>query len=502
VTTASRARHPLARRVRLALLAVGAVCIVVTAGVFYALWAQQMLAARLTELTRQVGVVASGVAVSDALPGSAQDVDGARERLLKVEAGLLGVRFSVADATGTVLFSTAGASSVASYPVASFARGADAFAARTAVLDLVGVGRVAVVAIPVSFESPGHPSRYLVGARTLSDLASADRLAGMAVIAALAAGLMVAVLLGASLTRGITGPLMRLTEGARAITRGDWGRQVPMEGADEVTDLAGAFNEMSARVADAYHAQQEFVSDVSHELRTPVTSIRGFADAIVDGTVCGDEATKHAATVISSEAESLAELTTSLLALADLDAGRVEFAREQIDAAALGSTLRDRFGAIALSTGRDLQVEELRGRPVGDLARLLQAVSALVDNALRHAPARGHVRVSSDVAEGTWTIAVDDDGPGVPVEDRERVFGRFTRLDASRGKGGGSGLGLAICRRVIELMGGRVSVGDSPILTGARFVVELPATEGASTRTQRAYNSGATSAPDTHDGGA
>ena len=145
----ARPRHPLARRVRVALLLVGAVCIAVTAGVFYILWSQQTLAARLSDLERQVGVVASGVAVSDTMPGSAADVDGARQRLLKVEAGLLGVRFSVADATGTVLFGTAGTLSVSAYPIALFSRGADAFAARTSVLDVQGVGRVAVVAVPV-----------------------------------------------------------------------------------------------------------------------------------------------------------------------------------------------------------------------------------------------------------------------------------------------------------------------------------------------------------------
>jgi signal transduction histidine kinase len=376
------------------------------------------------------------------------------------------------------------------------------FAARTAVLEFPGAGRVAVVAVPVSFDGPDRPTRYLVGARTLSELAAADRLAGLAIAAAIAAGLLAAVLLGAGLTRRITGPLVRLTEGARAVAAGEWGRQVPIEGDDEVADLAGAFNEMSARVADAYRAQQEFVGDVSHELRTPVTSIRGFADAIVDGTVSGEEGVRRAAAVISSEAGNLAELTTALLALADLDAGGVSIAREPVDASALASALRDRFASIAASAGVGLDIADDGSRPVGDAARLLQAASVLVDNAVRHARAGVRVRVRSDARGRTWRLTVEDDGPGVPEQDRERVFGRFTRLDAARGPGGGTGLGLAICRRLVALMGGRVWVDDSPELGGARFTLELPASMPASTRTQRAFNAGATAPPDTVDEGA
>ena len=497
----ARPRHPLARRVRIALLLVGGVCIAVTAGVFYVLWPQQTLAARLSDLERQVGVVASGVAVSDTLPGSGADVDGARQRLLKVEAGLLGVRFSVADATGTVLFSTAGTSSLPAYPIASFARGADAFAARTSVLDVPGVGRVAVVAVPVSFDGPDRPTRYLVGARTLSDLAATDRLAGVAIAVALAAGLLAAILLGTSLTRRIAGPLLRLTEGARAVADGEWGRQVPTEGDDEVTDLARAFNEMSTRVSDAYRAQQEFVGDVSHELRTPVTSIRGFADAIVDGTVAGDEGVKRAASIISAEAGNLAELTTTLLALADLDAGGLSIARTPVDVEALAAALCDRFAPGATAAGLALDIAVHDGRPLGDDALLLQAASVLVDNAVRHARTGGRVRVAAETRGHSWLLEVEDDGPGVPVADRERIFGRFTRLDSARAAGGGSGLGLAICRRLMTLMGGRVRVGDSAELGGACFSPELPDAGAASMRTQRTFNAGATPRPDSEGEG-
>jgi signal transduction histidine kinase len=495
------ARGPLSRRVGLALFATGAVCIAVTAGVFYGLWSDQTVSLRTTELGRQTGVVAAGVAVSDVLPGSVVDTDQARARLLKVEAGLIGARIAVTDTSGTVLYSTAGSSSAASYDIGALSVPESDVSARSGIVDVPQTGRVVVVAVPVSFDDNGQPLRFLVGARPLSDLGSVDRWALTASGAAVVVGLLAAWLLGVLLTRRITSPLVRLTEGARGVAAGEWGRQVPVEGDDEVSDMARAFNDMSSRVADAYLAQKEFVGDVSHELRTPVTSIKGFADAISDGTVSGEAGVHHAAEIISSEATRLSELTGALLALADLDSGAVEVAVAPIDVTPLGQALAQRFAMVAYDAGVTLGID-LRGTPLADSERLLQALSALVDNAVKHA--RGRVLVTGASRGSSWIAEVDDDGPGVPPRDRERVFGRFTRLDAARA-GGGSGLGLAICRRLVELMGGRVRAASSPDLGGARFTIELPDGPGpsldASTGTQHATNPRAIAPADTGDAG-
>jgi two-component system sensor histidine kinase BaeS len=287
--------------------------------------------------------------------------------------------------------------------------------------------------------------------------------------------LVVAAMLGSWLTRRVAGPLLRLTRGARAVSAGDWGAQVAVEGDDEVAELAGAFNEMSVRVAGAYLAQQSFVGDVSHELRTPITSIRGFSEAMLDGTIADDDGRRHAARVINEEAGRLADLTRALLALADLEAGTAEPAREAVDVDALADTLRARFGAAAAERGLKLEVEPGDDRPLADPERLLQAASTIVENAMRHAPEHGRVRVRTSARGASWVLEVEDDGPGIAEGDRETVFGRFTRLDPSRSAaGGGSGLGLAICRRIVETMDGRVWVDASPDLGGARFTIELP----------------------------
>jgi signal transduction histidine kinase len=266
---------------------------------------------------------------------------------------------------------------------------------------------------------------------------------------------------------------VRLGDGVRAVAGGDWGHQVPVEGDDEVAELAGSFNTMSARVSSAYGAQKEFVGDVSHELRTPVTSIRGFSEALLDGTIADDAGRDRALRAIHEEAGRLAELTRTLLTLAELDAAVAPSSGRPLDTARLAEALSSRFTARAAEARRSLEVGPLEGAPLVDQERLLEAVSILVENALAHTPDGSRVRVRAHERGRAWTLAVEDSGPGVPEKDRDRVFGRFTRLDSSRASGGGSGLGLAICRRLVELMGGSLRVEDSD-LGGARFVIELP----------------------------
>jgi len=463
--------------VRLALWLAAAVGIVVTAVVFYAYWSHNVLTLRTTELKRQVSVIAAGVAVSDIIPGTPADTSGTRERLLKVEAGIIAARLAVTDDKGTVLFSTAGRAALPSYPVLELAQGPTAFDPRTGVISVPDVGRVLVVAVPVAFSEPNTPSRYLLGVRSLSDMGAADSWVAIAMAAAALVALLVAWLLGTLLTRRVTDPLSRLTEGARDIAAGRWGRQVPVAGDDETAELARAFNDMSARTAATYRAQQALVSDVSHEIRTPVTSISGFASAIADGTLHDTDGIHRAAAIIVSEAGRLAEITAALLSLADLDAGAVTLASESVDVVALGDALRDRFGLVAEQRGVGLEIDLGDAEPVADPARVLQALSTLAENALRYATSA--VSVTADVRGDRWIALIDDDGPGVPFEDRERVFGRFTRLDSSRSPGG-TGLGLAICRRIVELMGGSVRAESSPLLGGARFVIELPLTVASS----------------------
>ncbi len=470
-STPRRPGASVVRSTRLALVGVSAMSVLVVFSVFYIAWTQYTIAVRTTELSRQTVALASGLSAGGPL-GDDSALGSLREQLFRVQASLIGARLLVTDASGAVQLSSAETSAGPVRVGIDSLRAPDDLGVRTDVRTLAGAGRVLVVAAPVT-----GTGGWLVALQPVSEISSAGRWVALLLLASAAVALLVAWAVGSYLARRLTAPLLRLRTGAEAIAAGDWGHQVPTEGESEIASLASSFNAMSTRVADAYAAQKHFVGDVSHELRTPITSIQGFAGAILDGTVDDDETMRRFVTVIRQEAQRLGDLTATLLALSDLDAGRVEIASKPIDTVALADTLRARHEGTGTDALPEVRVRDLSAggtRPVGDEARVLQVVSALVTNAVRYTPADGAVEVSAVAADGAWRLFVDDSGPGIAEQDRERVFERFVRLDPSRSTAqGGSGLGLSICKRLVTLMDGRIFIEESP-LGGARFVLELP----------------------------
>ncbi len=240
---------------------------------------------------------------------------------------------------------------------------------------------------------------------------------------------------------------------------------------DELDRLAGTMNRMLARVEAGARSRRRFVSDASHELRSPLATMRQFAelsrahpDAVAPGEL---------ADVVVDEGERMHAIVEGLLLLARLDeheAGQ----RRSVDLDDIAHAELSRVRAL----GRSVDGSAVRVAPVvGDERLLGRACRNLVDNALRHAS--GRIAVGSVVRGGRAMLWVDDDGAGVPVEQRERVFERFVRLDEGRARDdGGSGLGLAIVREVAKAHGGDAWVTSAPI-GGARFVLELPAAAGA-----------------------
>lgn len=456
-------RSTLAARVRRATVLAAALSVLVAAIAFYAVWSVQIVATRTQELGRQVGALASGLRAGGPLDASVDA--GLRGRLLRTQAALIGARLLVVDGSGRVSFSTfeqgAGPRSI---DLQAFKDAGDGV--RVAVRDVGSGERLLLVAAPIDGSS------YLIGAQTVRDVQRARTPLIATLVACMALALTAAWIAGGASAARIAAPIARLRDGAEAIAAGQWGLEVAVEGDEETAALAEAFNAMSRRVAAVYEAQKSFVSDVSHEIRTPVSSIAGYAQAIADGTASDRETVTRFAGVIREEARRLADITKTLLALADLDAGRVELRSEPVDGRFLSEAIQSRFvqAAERLDVG---PLEPDGARPYADRERLLQVASILVDNALKHTPPEGRVRVSATRSSGSWSLLVDDEGPGVPTEDRERIFERFVRLDRARASGGGSGLGLSIARRLVELMGGSISVQESP-LGGARFVVTLP----------------------------
>lgn len=481
---AERARMTVVRRTRLAVAGVAITASLLLAVALYVAWLQHAESLRTAELVRQVSAIAAGLAAGEPLDLSGpQPLEGIRAEIFEVEARLIGTHLVLTDAEGAVRHSSAPDGTLERYDIERLTGDPDERGVRSGTAPLARAGRVIIVAAPVA--GLGGDG-YLVAVQPLRELASTRRGGGLIALAVTIVMVAGSWFAGGFVARRVTAPLVRLREGAEAIAGGSWGLQVEVEGDEEVAALAEAFNAMSSRVDAAYTAQRDFVGDVSHEIRTPITSIQGFAGALVDGVAADDEQRARFARIIRQEAGRLMELTGTLLALADLDSGRVDLAKSPVDTAALAEALHSRHDMIARQHRVTLEIGDLGvgGRPVGDELRVLQVASALVANAIVHAPLDTTVSVHVAERDGRWCLYVDDSGPGIDSEERERIFGRFVRLDRSRdAQRGGAGLGLAICRRLVELMGGTIFVEESPG-GGARFAVclERESSDGASHR--------------------
>jgi signal transduction histidine kinase len=265
-------------------------------------------------------------------------------------------------------------------------------------------------------------------------------------------------------------PVAAITREVDAISAAELHRRVPEpETADEIAGLAQTMNRMLARLQNASASQRRFVSDASHELRTPVATIRHRAE------VAQTHPDRHTVTGLAEpvrdEAIRLQTLVDDLLLLARADEAGLALRRSAVDLDDLAFAEASR-----LRTTTDLRVDVSQvsaGRVVGDEPALRRMVRNLVDNAARHAASAVALSVR-DHGDEVW-LTVDDDGPGIPVAERERVLGRFVRLKAARTRDeGGSGLGLAIVAEIAAAHRGAVDITDAP-LGGARARVVLPA---------------------------
>jgi signal transduction histidine kinase len=245
------------------------------------------------------------------------------------------------------------------------------------------------------------------------------------------------------LAHGMTRPLREMTAAARAMARGDYSLRVRATSQDEVGELARAFNLMSADLATADQHRRELIANVSHELRTPITALHAVLENIVDGVAEPDPRTLETAL---AQTDRLSRLVAELLDLSRIDAGAHWLTLRRFPAQPFLDEVLAEAKVHAAGSGRDVtlsaSVEPADATVVGDRDRLKQVALNLLDNAARHSPAGGTVRVAARRGADGLHIEVSDEGPGIPIEDRQRVFERFTR--GERATDGGTGLGLAI----------------------------------------------------------
>jgi len=260
--------------------------------------------------------------------------------------------------------------------------------------------------------------------------------------------------------------IRRLETAAERIAAGRFDEPVIDRSADELGQLARAFDRMRLRLSQLERARREFIGNASHELRTPLFSLRGFIELLTDEELDEDTRREFLETM-REQVDRLQRLAEDLLDLTRLDAGRMHIERHSIDLAELAEDLHEEFRGIAVATDHPLELEVDEARALGDEERILRIGRALVENSLKHTPPGTRVRVS---ANGS-SLTVSDEGPGIPADHRRDVFERFYRVDGARASG--SGLGLAIARELAEAMGGTLKLASEGAAT--TFTLRLPA---------------------------
>jgi signal transduction histidine kinase len=283
-----------------------------------------------------------------------------------------------------------------------------------------------------------------------------------------ALGLLVAAVLALYLSRRIVRPVLALSRAADKVAGGNYAVEVPDRAAGEIGHLADRFGEMAVRLAEAERRERNFLMSVSHELRTPLTAIRGHVSALREGVVDDPEVAAHSLEIVEAEAQRLERLVGDILDLAKLDAHRFTVLKEEVDMEQLVGRAYETFAEQARQRSIDYRVE-MHAKPVivSDGDRVLQIVDNLLSNAFRATPDGGRISLELAQENGSVQVAVDDTGPGIPVEDRERLFRPFVS------GGGSTGLGLTIARELSVALGGEISL-ESEVGRGSRFELVLP----------------------------
>ncbi len=294
----------------------------------------------------------------------------------------------------------------------------------------------------------------------------------LAIFVVLVLALLASYLAGAR----VSAPLRRMAGVATRVDAGDLGPRMEISGGrlDEVRVLAEAFNRMLDRLSEAFASQREFVADASHELRTPLTVISGQLEVLAAQENPSSEEVSRVERLVRAEITRISRLVDDLLVLAQAE--RTDFLRvEHVD---LRPFVTDLWDGLTLTAERRFELGTIvDGSLQADPDRVAQALRNLARNAIEHtAEPDGLVRLDvKALAPDRIRFEVSDDGPGIPVHERERVFERFHRTDTGRTRAtGGAGLGLAIVRAIAEAHKGTVRVGDASNEHGASVELVLP----------------------------
>lgn len=287
-----------------------------------------------------------------------------------------------------------------------------------------------------------------------------------------AAMLLAALAAGVLLSRTLLAPVQRLAAAARGLAAGEYQLRVPVQGGDELENLARDFNQLAHSLERNRAAARQWSADMAHELRTPIAILRAEVQALRDGIEAPSDS---AFASLDAECGRLQSLVEDLYQLSLADAGALEYRLQALDLVELVESVLDGHRRLLANTGLTLETHFERSAWVrADDRRLAQLLNNLLANSARYTDAPGRVRVSVTTQEKDVVLRVEDSAPGVDAQRQGRLFERLYRVDASRSRAaGGAGLGLAIVRSIAEAHGARIETHDSA-LGGLCIELHLP----------------------------
>ena len=345
---------------------------------------------------------------------------------------------------------------------------------------VVTVGLVAAVAGPPIFHA--HLARAAPARSPAMAAAHAEEAfraaSTLGLTVALLAATAVAVTVSVFVTRRIARPVRGLAAAARDIAAGRYDVQLPTPAlGPEFDTLTSSFAEMADQLAAVEATRRRLLADLAHEMRTPVATLDGYLIGFEDGVATLDPDT---AAMLRAQTRRLARLAEDISAVSKAEEHQLDLHPLSTPPAALVEAAAAAAGDRAAERGVTLQTSVTPGLPAltVDPDRIGQVLSNLLDNALRHTPPGGQVRICATSGDGAVTLEVADTGGGIPADHLRHVFERFYRVDAARDRiHGGSGIGLTIAKALVEAHGGTITVASSPG-TGTTFTVTLPAASG------------------------
>ncbi len=274
--------------------------------------------------------------------------------------------------------------------------------------------------------------------------------------------------------RRISNPLREISEAAKVISGGEFQKRLDINTGDEIEELGKSFNHMAESLEKIEENRRNLIANISHDLRSPMTSIRGFIEGLLDGTI-PEEKREHYLNIVLGESKRLITMTNQLLELSNMQQGKLELREEAFE---LNETIRRKLVAYEKSiTEKKLNVtlciHEERSIVSSDKGLIERVISNLIDNAVKFTPEKGSIEIKTSEKANSISVDITNTGTSIDAEELNRVWNRFHKGDASRGiYKGGYGLGLAIVKEIISQLGEKISVSSGEDFVRFSFTIK------------------------------